>query len=200
MARQKSAHLLIAVVLGACASNATATDGPREETALDYFPVPLNAAWSYYVIDHRLEGQGRVLLTSRVAEVTPDSVTIDSVRQRVKYEIHPNGIYKPQSKYYVLRSPIVEGAKWDVPGGGEVRIESAGNTLDLLAGRIENCILVVEELYELQRAELYYARGIGLVKMTYFDLRAEGSPVAISGELLSYALEPVISSDLPDSE
>lgn len=199
MARQTSAHLLIVVALGACASS-TAPEPPREDTALDYFPVRLDAAWSYYVVDHRLEGQGRVLLTSRVAEVTADSVTIDSVRQRVKYEIHPDGIYKPQSKYYALRSPIVAGAKWDVPGGGEVRIESKGNTLDLPAGRIENCILVVEELYELQRAELYYARGIGLVKMTYFDLRAEGSPVAISGELLSYALEPVISSDPADSE
>lgn len=187
----------IALVLVSCASaqnaDRVASSGPA--TAFDYYPVREGNAWAHDVIDHRLEGQGPVLVTSRMVDVTPTQFTIDSVRERVTYDVVADGIFKPQSQYHLLKSPIEKGARWEIPVGGTVRIAEVGVADEVPAGKFPDCIVVVEILGDIHKVEWTYARDVGPVRMRVYDLR-EGEPeLVIEGQLRSYVTEPL---ELPD--
>lgn len=185
--------LLLASCAGTQAADPSGRAGPA--TALDYYPVREGNAWAHDVIDHRLDGQGPVLVTSRMVDVTPTEFTIDSVRERVTYDLVADGIFKPQSQYHLLKDPIEAGARWAIPIGGTVRVAEVGVATEVPAGKFDDCIVVIEILGDIHKVEWTYARGVGPVRMRVYDLR-EGEPeLVIEGQLRSYLTEPL---DLPE--
>lgn len=177
------------LVFVGCASAPTEPPRPsRPATAFDYYPIAAGNAWAYDVTDHRVRGQGPVLMTSRVTDVTDDGFTVDSVRERVRYAVRPEGIFKPESRYYLLRDPIARDATWDIPLGGTVTITDVGRAAKVPAGSFVDCIVVVEELDTIHRVEWTYARDVGPIRMRVFDLRAGEPELVIEGVLRSHAL------------
>lgn len=156
--------------------------------AVDYYPIGEGHAWAHDVTDHRLEGQGPVLITSRMVEVDQRGFTIDSVRQRIRYELLEDGIFKPESRYHLLKDPIETGAGWAIPVGGTVQITSTTEVVKVPAGTFDGCLVVVEELDQIHRVEWTYARGVGPVQMRVFDLRDGPPKLVIEGVLRSWAL------------
>ncbi len=182
-----ASNLACALLFVGCASGgapAPVASGPK--VALDYYPIQEGNAWSYQVLDQRVGTP--VLLTSRMIEVSEKGFTIDSVRQRVRYAIRGRAIFRPKSGYAILKDPLKVGAAWDIPAGGKVQVTKVGVTDTVKGGTFDNCVVIVEDIYKLQRAEWTYAADVGLIRMRIFDLR-EGAPkLLVSGELLSYAI------------
>lgn len=181
------AWLLAAACAGA-QTNGVEASGPA--TARDYYPVRDGNAWAHQVVDHRIEGQGPVLVTSRMTDVTAAQFTIDSIRERVTYHLVADGIFKPESRYHLLKDPIEAGARWEIPIGGIVRIAKVGATVEVPAGKFDDCIVVIEVLGDIHKVEWTYARDVGPVQMLVYDLR-EGEPqLVIEGKLQAYRTEP----------
>jgi hypothetical protein len=184
---------LLAVACAGAQPNGAEPQGPA--TARDYYPVRDGNAWAHQVVDHRIEGQGPVLVTSRMTDVTAEQFTIDSIRERVTYHLVPDGIFKPESRYHLLKDPIELGARWEIPIGGIVRIAEVGATVEVPAGKFDDCIVVIEILGDIHKVEWTYARDVGPVQMRVYDLR-EGEPqLVIEGKLQAYRTEP---DDIPE--
>ena len=179
---------LVVLFLGfmvSCATTQSIDKGPPAEFAEDFYPIVEGNAWAHAVTSHDT-GQ-MVLVTSRIAKVDPDGFVISSGANNVTYARKPEGLFKPQSGYFILKDPIKAGARWKMRDlEGEVRVDLVAQTTTVTAGRFKNCIHVTEEIPESQRVEWVYAPGVGPIRMRVYSLEIDPPLLLISSDLKAY--------------
>jgi len=169
----------------ACATTGPIDRGPPAETAEDFYPIVVGNAWAHMVTSH--DTGESILVTSRIAKVDPDGFVLSSGANNVSYARKPEGLFKPQSGYFILKNPIKEGASWKMRDvEGEVRIEMVSKTATVTAGKFKNCIQVVEEIPKSQKVVWTYAPGVGPVEMQVYSLEIDPPLLLISSDLKGY--------------
>jgi hypothetical protein len=181
------------VILGvcfamACATTKSADQGPPAETVEDFYPLVIGNAWAHSVVSHDTDES--ILVTSRIAKVDPDGFVLTFGANNVSYARKPEGIFKPQSGYFILKNPIKTGASWKMRDTeGEVRIDMTAQTTTVTAGKFKNCIHVTEEIPGSQKVEWVYAPGVGPIRMRVYSLEIDPPLLLISSELKGYQVK-----------
>ena len=182
-----SSRAALALVLASCATAPPAEEAPRgPPTVAELYPMVLGAAWAHWLT--KADGSAPILVTSRIGALDDREVVFKSGDQEVRYERRPEGLFKPSSKYFLLRDPIAAGARWPMPEG-EVRVTAIDAEVAVKAGRFRHCV-IVEELGEGQRVEWVYARGVGPVRMRSFAIVEGTEQPLVEAELSGYRIEP----------
>ena len=180
--------VLVCVFVVGCVTAQTNEKLPPAEKASDFYPVALGNAWAHLVTSHDTNEQ--VLVTSRIAKADPEGFVITTGAQNVAIARKPDGFFKPQSGYYILKDPIQPGAVWKMRDtDGVVTINAVAKTTTVAAGKFRNCILVTEEIPGSQRAEIVYAPGVGPISMKVYSLEIEPPLLLVSSELKGYQIQ-----------
>jgi hypothetical protein len=188
MQHQRKLSFPLAMMMASCATTSSLDHGPPAETVEDFYPIVEGNAWAHLVTSH--DTGEVVLLTSRISKVDPDGFVLSAGPNNVSYARKPEGLFKPQSGYFILKNPIKQGASWKMRDiEGEVRIEQTGKTATVAAGRFKNCITVVEEIPKSQRVEWVYAPGIGPIQMKVYSLEIDPPLLLLSSDLKGYQVK-----------
>ena len=175
-------------IFAGCVTTQTSEKLPPAEKASDFYPVKLGNAWAHLVTSHDTNAQ--VLVTSRIAKVDPDGFVLTTGAQNVAIARRAEGLFKPQSGYYILKDPIKAGASWKMrDADGMVTITAVSKTTTVAAGKFKNCIHLTEEIPGSQRANIVYAPGVGPISMKVFSLELEPPLLLISSELKGYQIQ-----------
>ena len=172
----------------ACATTQGRDKGPPAEKAEDFYPIVEGNAWAHMLTSH--DTGDKILVTSRIAKVDADGFVISSGANNVTYARKPEGLFKPQSGYFILKDPIAPQAQWDMrDNGGTVRIDAVAKTATVAAGKFKNCIFVTEEIPESQKVEWVYAPGVGPIQMKVYSLEIDPPLLLLSSELKGYQVK-----------
>lgn len=76
-------------------------------------------------------------------------------------------------EYWVIRAPLREGATWEREDGTVFTIDSLKEKVTVPAGEYAGCLLVTYENEGIGTGELFYAKGVGMVKSSQ---RGEWTP------------------------
>ena len=175
-------------LVAGCVTTQTSKKLPPAEKASDFYPVALGNAWAHMVTSHDTNEQ--VLVTSRIAKVDPDGFVLTTGAQNVAIARKPDGLFKPQSGYYILKDPIKPGATWKMrDADGTVSITALAQTTTVSAGKFRNCLHVTEEIPGSQRAQIVYAPGVGPISMKVYSLEIDPPLLLISSELKGYQIQ-----------
>jgi hypothetical protein len=168
----------LVLALGAgCASSNQVAPGPDRISPEDprvYYPLDPGWKWAY---DVQQDGD-QILAIYSVASREGDRAVIETSERRLDYVFKPDGIVRGNAMGppdYVLKAPIKMGARWPV-AGGEAQITAVGATVEVIAGRFPDCI-VVEEIRAEYTTRTTFAPGVGPVKI---DLDAAGEGAGVS--------------------
>jgi hypothetical protein len=157
--------------------------------ATDYFPLAAGASWTHAITRPGLGRPDEVLGITRVVEVVGDRASITSPGGNFNYVLAPDGIMKEVARTYVLKEPIVAGAKWETSDKDSFGvIDRVDATVTTRAGTFADC-LVMRDLTEGQELETTYCPRVGPVLM---ELRARVADapaplVVLRGELVAFS-------------
>jgi hypothetical protein len=179
-------YLFLVPSLLACASTPTGNNGavdrapPTEASA--YYPLERGWKWAYDVVQ---DGE-QILATYGVQSNDGTSAVVRAGDETVVFKIEPGGIVRTDGAArgdFLLKSPIGKGAHWQLRSGVATVVEF-GKTVELGAGRFENCIIVEEKRIDPDRnTRTTYAPGIGAILIEYT------SEQALDGEIRSLRTE-----------
>jgi hypothetical protein len=161
--------------------------GPEEprldpSSPLALYPLQEGRVWSYDVDTG--EGSSTLAIT-RVVSVRGARVEVSSGSDPVVYELVDGGI-RHGGGGWLLRAPVAEGASWEGRAGRRVRVVADGRTLEVPAGRFEDCATVEERDTDSgRRIETSYCPGVGPVRVvSEVFLEVAGGVQRATGELL----------------
>jgi hypothetical protein len=157
--------LATAIVVGACASTGAgpAPSGPpRTFTAAELYPLDAGWKWAYDLVK---DGQTMLALYS-VLDRTGDSATVQAGEDQLGYAITPQGIAQkggPVAGDFIVKNPVAVGTEWPV-AGGRARITAVAQSVNVTAGRFDDCVVVEATLTDPPRvARTTFAPGVGPV-------------------------------------
>jgi hypothetical protein len=145
-----------------------ATAGPppaAPATVADYAPLRVGAAWTYAV---RFPGQSGERTITVLEE--KDGYFMDSAGGALRHT--PEGL-RDQVRF-LLKNPLSVGARWKaVVSASAVEhytLEGVGEPCTAQAGRFSDCLVVAasirQDAQHTLHSKFYWARGVGLVKIT----------------------------------
>lgn len=135
--------LLSTLVVAACGGAAAESGlGQRQPpTPENLYPLGQGYAWSYDVDT----GTGlNSLYIARVVSVNGNRFEVTTGGEPIYYERRADGVYRPASDTYLLKSPIEVGSEWPSDAGRTARITSITATADTPDGHHDNCVEIVE--------------------------------------------------------
>jgi len=170
----------------ACASTPTggpgAIEGPPPTEAAAYYPLQRGWKWAYDVAQ---DGE-QILATYGVQSNDGGSAVVRAGGETVTFKIEADGIVRTDGAArgdYLLKSPIAQGARWQLRSGVATVIEF-GKTVELNSGRFKNCIIVEEKRIDPDRStRTTYAAGVGAILIEY------NAAEALDGEIRSLRTE-----------
>ena len=182
--------MITAILLFSGCSTTRAVEKPSgPPTVADLFPLQQGNSWAYNYIDYQGGKEQRILVTTRVTRRDGKLVELKSGDNIINYRDDDLGVFKTQSRYYLLMSPVIEGKKWPLAGeNGEVRISRTAQTVETPGGIFKNCVVVTEEIFGVSKVEWTYAPKVGPVKMKIFSLNADGEKLMAEGSLRAFQI------------
>lgn len=132
-----------AVLAGACSGAQRSAQGvPRvERSAREYFPLRVNAAWSFDSVDMDHPGETG-LVTMRVVRGDESGFEVNQGRgPTAHYEYEGAGVTRNGEVF--LNGPVREGLRWQGLSGDSYVIAHAGLTRTVPAGTFHDVIEVV---------------------------------------------------------
>lgn len=191
--------LLFAMCVSLCqgiAQNDRSGWGPAS-----YYPLRLGNTWKYVINEGDEHQASQVLWTvtsskqienGRIVQVWPTPVANDD--DAAMLLVRPDTITEMSSGVVLVKKIMTKGDKWNVTNGSQVvrRIEviAVEQSCHTAALRFDDCVEVedVDDRLHL-RTVTQYARGVGPVKIKYYDTRLakRHSPQSII-ELVEYSL------------
>ena len=179
--------LLFSVAALACGGAQSATDAGEGIDPARLYPLQEGNVWSYDV-DTGIE---KVLGTFRVVEAqgARASVEVNGGVDTLVYETTPEGIRRADQEAWVLKRPLVVGARWPAPGGRQAEVLSVDARVEVFAGTFEGCV-EVRESDARQQVTTTYCPDVGPVVLTT-EATSDygGAPARVQGELRAYMLE-----------
>ncbi len=169
--------ILVALLLGACASTPQAGSEPSGPSAADYAPLEVGAKWTYKMNFQGQQGEQTV----EVLEKTDDGYFRDN--QQGELRIVSDGL-RDRARY-LIREPLAPGNTWKAIVSASAveryRIDSVGERCSAVAGSFEDCLVITSEIRRDEDVTLHarftWAKGIGLVKMeTEAEIKGQRSP------------------------
>ncbi len=151
------------------------------------YPLEEGHVWAFQVEDGegmRALAQSRVVaFDGRVARVSQNGGA------ELRYELRPEGIYRPDDGVWLLRAPLREGAHWPSMSGRTAHVLSVGERVEVPAGRFEGCVRIEERGGgDGRRIVTVYCPDVGPVWLeTSVDLPAAGRSVRIEARLLGHS-------------
>lgn len=96
----------------------------------------------------------------------PDDEPIDPWVRAWKAERSAKGVWEGDRKWrsWVIRTPLRAGTTWESKAGTKFTIRSLKKTVKVPAGVFKNCLAISYEAEDIGTGELYYAKGVGLVR------------------------------------
>lgn len=105
------------------------------------YPLRPGSVWTYDVDT----GEGLpTLAITRVMARDGNKVEVSSGSQSIAYEVHPDGLFRPDLGSYILRAPVQKGARWDTHAGASAEISDVAKTVISPAGDFQGCVEVRE--------------------------------------------------------
>ncbi|MCB9645515.1 MAG: hypothetical protein H6730_02800 [Deltaproteobacteria bacterium] len=157
------APLILAPVLACATTPGAGPEGPA--TAADYAPLKVGASWTYAV---KFPGQAGERTITILEE--KDGYFVDSAGGALRHT--PEGL-RDQVRF-LLRNPLTVGATWKaVVSASAVEhytLEGVGEPCTAQAGAFTDCLVVAgsirQDAQHTLHSKFYWARGVGLVKIT----------------------------------
>ena len=108
---------------------------------------------------------GKTTATWEETNPDPPGPSTPSVRSW-KVERSGKGVLEGDKdwSYWVIRTPLRKGMFWKRDDGTTFTIVSLAERIEVPAGVYENCLQVTYDNEDLGTGELYYAKGVGLVR------------------------------------
>jgi hypothetical protein len=135
---------------------------PKTVTAADLYPLEVGWKWAYDLVK---DGQTMLALYS-VLDRTGDTATVQAGEDQLSYAIAPDGIAQkdgPVVGDFIVKNPVAVGTEWPV-AGGRARITAVAQTINVTAGRFDDCVLVETTRADPPRAvRTTFAPGVGPV-------------------------------------
>lgn len=176
------------LILLALACGGAQRPGPVELTPDALYPMSAGSVWSYNVDTGE---EPDALAISRVISVRGNVVEIrNDGGTSQSFERRPEGIFQRGPDRWLLRAPIMVGARWDGRGGGVVEITSTTEEVESPAGIFVGCVRVEERGGDDNREiTTVYCPGVGPVLLEV-TMTAEltGMQAAVRATLLAFAL------------
>ena len=133
---------------------------PRTFTAAELYPLEAGWKWAYDLVK---DGQTMLALYS-VLDRTGDSATVQAGEDQLGYAITPDGIAQkdgPVVGDIIVKNPVAVGTEWPV-AGGRARITAVAQTINVTAGRFDDCVVVEATRTDPTRiARTTFAPGVG---------------------------------------
>jgi hypothetical protein len=137
--RRRSA--CVCLLLFGCASSPKPAPTVAALTPARLYPLSAGSVWSYDVD----AGDGSsVLAIMRVTESGAGQAAVQGGEGTTRYELRPDGIYRPDRGGYLLKEPLRVGASWPSGGAMEAEIAATDTAIETPAGRFARCIEVLE--------------------------------------------------------
>lgn len=150
----------------AATAPAVRSSWPAVSSADVYFPLEDGRLY-HYVSDDNGEPGMLVAHVSR-AEARRGQLRIGNQTKNLVYD--ESGV-RYQDGAYLLKVPLEVGASWPGEHGGTTRITDTSRSVQVPAGRYEQCIETVEEVGE--RYLNTYCPGVGLVRLEVSGARGQ---------------------------
>jgi hypothetical protein len=136
-----SIPLLSIPLLVGCATTPPPVPTPPALTPARLYPLVAGSVWSYDVD----AGDGSsVLAIMRVTESGAGHAAVQGGEGTTRYELRPDGIYRPDRGGYLLKEPLRVGASWPSGGGVQAEIAATEVAIETPAGRFARCFEVLE--------------------------------------------------------
>jgi len=145
----------------------------------DYFPIVEGQVYSYRYesaewpqkstatmrVKNVLSAGGKTTAVWEETNPDPQDPAMPSVRNW-PVERSAEGIFEGNKdwNYWVIRTPLRQGTSWERNDGTTFKIVSLTERIEVPAGVYENCLCVSYENEGIGTGELYYAKGVGLVR------------------------------------
>jgi hypothetical protein len=154
-------------------------------TAARLYPLTAGSAWSYDVD----AGDGStVLAITRVTAVTGGVVSVQGGEGIERYELRPDGIYRPDRSGYLLKDPLQVGASWPSGEGVQAEIAAIDAAIETPAGKFGDCVEVVERGASSGAViSTTYCRDVGPVQVVS-RLEMTTGAVQVSARLRGYQI------------
>jgi hypothetical protein len=183
---------LAAVLLAACASapspssEAGSSEGPVGLRA--YFPAEAGYTWAYETMTADHDEPGLAIL--RVTATDERSITFDNGNGPFTWQFDEAGIFRQESRSYILREPIETGHTWRVGRNGRAEIVGIDSTIATPAGTFKHCV-VVREVEDEVGLEWWLAPGVGPVAVESWSSEDREHNLVARAVLRSFVKEPI---------
>jgi len=161
---------------------------PKTFTAADLYPLEPGWKWAYDLVK---DGQNMLALYS-VLDRTGDSATVQAGEEQMSYAITPEGIAQkdgPVVGDFVVKNPVALGTEWPV-AGGRARIAAVAQSVNVTAGRFDDCVLVEATRADPPRAvRTTFAPGTGPV-IIELQIRVGGEMTTVTRATLRAVTRP----------
>lgn len=138
-----------------------------------YFPLEAGRSWTFRV-ERPGEDAGTTL--TRVTSREGATASMVSGETSYRYELRPDGVWRPSVAAYLLRAPLEEGASWEGPLGGRLTVTGVGVDVTVPAGAFADCVVVEEKAAQVRQVHTF-CRDVGPVRLVQ---EVEGVPIAIA--------------------
>ncbi len=158
-----------------CGGASTAPDEPRQDRLHPHnlYPLKQGAAWAYDVDT----GDGDpVLAVTKVVSVEGNTVQVSGGnRQLRKYELRPQGIFRPDSNTWLLKAPIAMETEWASTSGRTARVTSLDAEAQTEQGTLDGCVEITESADEPGlEVTTVYCPGVGPARVeSYMSVRGQ---------------------------
>lgn len=159
---------LLPSLLCACAGapSGRPASGPAPQDPAAYYPLEPGWRWAYAI-----EQSGQTMLATYVVlQRAGDTVVVQAGDDRIHYQLRSDGIVRKAAlgaDDYVIKAPVRAGLTWPI-AGGTAKILSAGQTVELEAGRFDGCAIVEERRDAPARvSRTTYAPGVGPIRIEF---------------------------------
>jgi len=186
--------VLAAVLLAGGASCASTGAGaapagpPKTFTAGDLYPLEQGWKWAYDLVK---DGQNMLALYS-VLERSGDTATVQAGEEQMSYAITPEGIAQKDGPIvgdFVVKNPVALGTEWPV-AGGRARISAVAQSVNVTAGRFDDCVLVEATRADPPRSvKTTFAPGTGPV-IIELQIRVAGEMTTVTRATLRAVTRP----------
>ena len=132
----------------------------------------------------------RALAQSRVSASDGHIVRVSqNGGSALRYELRPEGIYRPDQGVWLLKAPVRVGASRPSASGRTAHVVSVQDRVEVPAGRFQGCVRVEERGGgDGRRITTVYCPDVGPVWVeSVVELPAAGRSVRVVARLLGYA-------------
>jgi hypothetical protein len=195
MTLRATSFCLLMLAIGGCGgAGSTGSTLPQEApTPENLYPLGQGYAWSYDVDT----GTGlNSLYIARVVSVTGNRFEVTTGGEPTFYERRPEGIFRPASQTWLIKSPIEVGEEWPSDAGRTARIASVTASVDVPEGHFDHCVEIVESGNDDGRSiHTTYCQNVGpvLVDSTQ-EIQITGRTLHVVAKLRGHSFGEAVES------